>query len=158
MRIFITLACSGLLAVGSNTVLAQNTNPSPNPNASPKEVVTAFFELGFVQGKAGDAARKYISAAKYVQHNPQAADGREAFIKGFGAFIDGSGYRCELKRVLADGDLVVVHSHCKERPANPKERGSAVVDIFRVEQGLIVEHWDVEQAVPAKAKNRNTMF
>ncbi len=38
------------------------------------------------------------------------------------------------------------------------DRGSAVVDIFRVDKGLIVEHWDVEQAVPAQPKNRNTMF
>ncbi len=126
--------------------------------AGPKEVVTAFYDLAFVQGKAGDAARKFISADKYVQHNPQAPDGREAFIKGFAAFVDGSGYRCQLKRVVAEGDLVVTHGHCKEKPGSAKDRGSAVMDIFRVENGLIVEHWDVEQAVPAKAKNRNTMF
>jgi predicted SnoaL-like aldol condensation-catalyzing enzyme len=51
-----------------------------------------------------------------------------------------------------------VHNHCKENPADASDRGSAVMDIFRVNKGLIVEHWDVEQAVPAEPKNRNTMF
>jgi predicted SnoaL-like aldol condensation-catalyzing enzyme len=125
---------------------------------SPKGVVTAFYELAFVQGKATEAARQYISPDKYVQHNPQAPDGRDAFVKGFAAFVESSSYRCQLKRVVAEGDLVVTHGHCKEKPGNAKDRGVAVMDIFRVENGLIVEHWDVEQAVPAKAKNRNTMF
>ena len=51
--------------------------------------------------------------------------------------------------------MVVVHSHCKEKP---DDRGTAVVDIFRVEKGLIVEHWDVTQAIPESPKNANTMF
>ncbi|MEP7100780.1 MAG: nuclear transport factor 2 family protein [Burkholderiales bacterium] len=126
--------------------------------ATPKDVVTAFAELAFAQGQAVAAAKQYISPDKYVQHNPQAADGREAFIKGFGAYVESSGPRCAVKRVIAEGELVVLHSHCKEHPKNTKERGSSVVDIFRVENGLIVEHWDVEQAVPAKAANKNTMF
>jgi predicted SnoaL-like aldol condensation-catalyzing enzyme len=126
--------------------------------ATPKEIVTAFVDLAFVQGKAVEAAQRYIAADKYIQHNPQSPDGREAFIKGFAAFVEKSGLRCQIKRVIADGDLVAVHSHCKEKPASSKDRGSAVVDIFRVEGERIVEHWDVEQAVPAKSGNKNTMF
>lgn len=126
--------------------------------ATPKEIVSAFSDMAFVQGKAVAAARQYISADKYIQHNSQAPDGREAFIQGFATFIEKTGFRCTIKRVLADGDLVAVHSHCKQKPGNANERGSAVVDIFRVENELIVEHWDVEQAVPAKAANKNTMF
>jgi len=123
--------------------------------ATPKEVVTAFFELAFVQGRAGDAAQRYISPDQYIQHNPQTPDGRAAFIGGFGAFVEKSGLRCTIRRVMSEGDLVAVHSHCRQKP---KDRGSAVVDIFRVQGELIVEHWDVEQAVPAKSANRNTMF
>lgn len=125
---------------------------------SPKEVVTAFAELAFVQGHAVEAARRYLSPDKYVQHNPEAADGREAFIHGFAAFVEKTGYRCEIRRVIGEGDLVVVHSHCKSHPASAKDRGEAVVDIFRVDGGLIVEHWDVSQSVPARAANPNTMF
>lgn len=123
---------------------------------TPKEVVAAFFDLAFVQGRAVEAAERYISADKYIQHNPQAADGREAFVKGFGAYVQQSGLRCAVKRIVAEDDLVVVHSHCREKTA--KDRGSAVVDIFRVEGGKLVEHWDVEQAVPARSANKHTIF
>jgi predicted SnoaL-like aldol condensation-catalyzing enzyme len=125
---------------------------------TPKEVVTAFADLAFVQGHAVEAARRYISPDKYVQHNPEAADGREAFIHGFAAYVEKTGYRCAIRRVVGEGELVVVHSHCRSHPASAKDRGEAVVDIFRVEGGLIVEHWDVDQPVPARSANANTMF
>lgn len=125
---------------------------------TPKQIVTAFFDLAFVQRKPVEAAKKYISADQYIQHNPSGSDGRAAFIGGFAAYVEKTNFRCDIKRVIAEGNLVVVHNHCKENPADANDRGSAVMDIFRVEKGLIVEHWDVEQAVPAQAKNRNTMF
>jgi len=50
---------------------------------------------------------------------------------------------------------VVLHVH--SRPT-PQDRGSAIIDIFRVENGKIIEHWDVIQPVPEKAANSNTMF
>ena len=111
-----------------------------------------------MQRKPVEAAKKYISADQYIQHNPSGSDGRAAFIGGFAAYVEKTNFRCDIKRVIAEGNLVVVHNHCKENPADANDRGSAVMDIFRVEKGLIVEHWDVEQAVPAQAKNRNTMF
>jgi len=57
--------------------------------------------------------------------------------------------------VIADGDLVVLHVHSTQ---NTQDCGEAVVDIFRVEQGKIVEHWDAVQSVPAESANSNTMF
>ena len=57
--------------------------------------------------------------------------------------------------MLADGDLVALHAHSIREPG---ERGVAIVDIFRLENGKIVEHWDVIQPVPEKANNDNTMF
>ena len=63
----------------------------------------------------------------------------------------------EIKHALADGDLVALHIHNQR---SPELRGNAVVDLFRIENGKVVEHWDVVQAIPdpQKAKNSNTMF
>lgn len=57
-------------------------------------------------------------------------------------------------RVFAEGDFVVAHVHGVR---DPSQRGSAIVDIFRLEHGLIVEHWDVMQPIPEEAANPNGM-
>lgn len=64
--------------------------------------------------------------------------------------------RAEIKRVVAEGDLVMLHVHST---LNPQDKGEAVVDIFRFdENGKIVEHWDVIQAVPEKTASGRSMF
>jgi predicted SnoaL-like aldol condensation-catalyzing enzyme len=61
----------------------------------------------------------------------------------------------EFKRFIAEDDLVAVHTHMVPAPG---ARGTAVMDVFRLENGKIVEHWDVLQEVPEQAQNQNTMF
>lgn len=120
-----------------------------------KSVVRGWNDLAFVQHQPEAAVAKYLGSY-YRQHNSQAADGGEAFIafvhRFTGAFPN---FRLDVKRVVAEGDLVVMHSHLVREPG---ERGAAVVDIFRLEDGKIVEHWDVVQDVPEKAANNNSMF
>jgi predicted SnoaL-like aldol condensation-catalyzing enzyme len=58
-------------------------------------------------------------------------------------------------RVLVDGDLFAVHLHGQ---SGPGDRGAAAVDILRVENCKIVEHWDVTQPVPERSMNDNGMF
>ncbi len=57
-------------------------------------------------------------------------------------------------RVIAEDDLVLLHSHAVLEPGTRQ----MVVDIFRVRDGKIVEHWDVIQPVPEESGNDNTMF
>jgi predicted SnoaL-like aldol condensation-catalyzing enzyme len=119
-----------------------------------KETVIAFYDAA-INDKDFEAASAYLGD-QYIQHNPLAADGPEG-LKAFLEFAKGnmSTFEVEFKRVLADGDFVVVHAHAK---ASPDDRGSAVMDIFRLENGKVVEHWDVIQQIPETAQNDNTMF
>lgn len=90
------------------------------------------------------------------QHNPGAPDGAAAFV-GYvhqmrGRFPE---IHLDIKRTVAEGDLVVTHSHIH---LTPNDDGLAVADFWRVLDGRIVEHWDVIQQVPAESANTNTMF
>ncbi len=125
--------------------------------SSPKEVVTAFYEMAFVKGQTREAILKYISPTTYIQHNPMVPDGREAALAVLPDLVAKSGMRAEIKRVIAEGDLVVVHSRAAV-PGKPDAPVLAIMDIFRVQDGLIVEHWDVIQEVPKTSANGNTMF
>ncbi len=140
------------------TLVAGTVHADPQKTAANKKVVVDFYDLAFDQRKPTEAALKYISAKTYIQHNPNGKDGREVFLTGFAKFVEKGSLRCVRKRAVAENDLVVIHAHCIDNPADPKDRGHAYMDIFRVENGLIVEHWDVGQPVPEKSANNNTMF
>ena len=119
-----------------------------------KRIVLEFFDLAFVQGQAAEAAERYLGT-EYKQHNPHAPDGREAFVGLMAGLMEQqSPMTFDIRRVIAENDLVVVHYLLK---MSPDDLGQAVVDIFRVEDGRIVEHWDVLQPVPAESANTNGM-
>ena len=119
-----------------------------------KKTVLEFYEAG-LNKKDFEAASKFFRP-RYVQHNPTAPDGVEGF-KAFLGFLREKfpDSHSEIKRSFADGDYVILHVH---NVPNPGDRGSAIVDIFRLENGKIVEHWDVVQPIPEKTANTNTMF
>ncbi len=120
-----------------------------------KRIVLEFFDLAFVQRQPAQAAERYLGAT-YTQHNPTAPDGPEVLATLIPQFLDSAPEMSfDIKRVVAEEDLVVLHYHLK---MSPDDLGRAVVDIFRVESGKVVEHWDVLQPVPAEAANTNTMF
>jgi predicted SnoaL-like aldol condensation-catalyzing enzyme len=120
-----------------------------------KKIVREFYDLALNQKKPEEAVSKYIGKV-YRQHNPNAGDGPEEFINFVKGFVKQyPELHFDFKRFIAEGDLVVVHSHLK---LNPSDRGTAVMDIFRVDKGKAVEHWDVLQQIPEKSANKNTMF
>ena len=126
-----------------------------DPLEENKTIVRGWHELAIDQRKPEEAVAKYLGP-NYRQHNPGSGDGSEPFIaivKRFAQIFPE--LRMEPKRIIAEGDYVVLHSHLILKPG---DRGSAVVDIFRLENGKIVEHWDVVQAVPETSVNDNTMF
>lgn len=150
MKIASLIVLAGLL---SHSAIA--AEPAPSSLEQNKRIVREFFELAFNEHKPAEAVKKHMGPY-YTQHNPYAANGGEAFVKFFEErFKKAPKSRITIKRMIAEGDLVVVHLHGQD---DPKDRGRAVVDIMRVENGKIVEHWDVVQAVPEKAANENTMF
>ncbi|MGW0423892.1 nuclear transport factor 2 family protein [Streptomyces sp. NPDC003015] len=147
-------------SVNGNDMFSTVSRPQtgqPGPRwltASNKKLITKAFDRLIVD-KDLSALDTYWST-EYHQHNPTIADGLAGARDGLGAYFRAfPELAVSRKRVVAEGDLVAVHSHYVNAPG---ERGQAVVDLFRVRGGKIVEHWDVLQDVPATSANDNTMF
>jgi len=119
-----------------------------------KKAVTEFYDLAINQ-KNFEAAAKFLGP-RYTQHNPRAADGPEG-LRAFLAFLREKfpDYHSDIKRVFTDGDYVILHVHNIPVPGS---RGNAIIDIFKLENGKVVEHWDVRQEIPEQSANSNTMF
>jgi predicted SnoaL-like aldol condensation-catalyzing enzyme len=143
---------AGAISVAACVVLAGCGQASPLEANT--RIATEFYDAA-INRKDFAAASQYLGS-DYKQHNPTAADGAE----GLRAFIDFlkmrfPNQRGEIKRVIAQGDLVVLHVHSTRGDDTP---GRAIVDIFRIDNGKVVEHWDVIQDVPAQPANQNGMF
>ena len=146
-RIAMILAVALALAAPA----VQAAGPQEEAN---KKVVLDFYEKAINQKNFEAAAAHF--GPRYTQHNPNAADGPEA-LKAFLGFLREKfpASRSEVKRVFAEGDYVILHVHAVREPGT---RGAAIVDIFKLERGKIIEHWDVVQPVPDQALNANGMF
>ena len=119
-----------------------------------KAAVLAFYDAA-LNRLDYDAAAKYLGAL-YKQHNPTAADGPEG-LKGFIAYLKTT-YpmtHSEVTMAFADGDYVILRVHAVRTPGTA---GNAIVDIFKLQDGKVVEHWDSVQPIPDKSANSNTMF
>ena len=142
--------------------MADPRDTSNREQLSVREIAERFVELFHHQDNPVDAFNCWVHP-DYIQHNPNAPTGRDATLEVLAAAVaNNPELTHDVKRVIhseeKDGEgHVVVHHHFRRKLNEP---GWAVVDIMRIKDGYVVEHWDVMQPVPdpADAKNNNTMF
>ncbi|MEQ1770665.1 MAG: nuclear transport factor 2 family protein [Devosia sp.] len=119
-----------------------------------RALVTRFIEAVLV---GGDFAHldSFINATTYIQHNSQIADG----LSGLGAAVEAMGKQgikmaySQLHRTIAEGNFVLAQSEGTFGGTH-----TAFYDLFRIEAGRIVEHWDVLQTIPEQMPHGNGMF
>lgn len=157
-----TIALSLLMAITAATSpVAQASDSKPaaakaaGSAAANKALVLKAYQALFGDHDLGAVDRYW--AKDYIQHNPYMADGTEAvkqFVEKIG-LLKAPKFTVEFLRVAAEGDLVFVQTRQPKMGDNPE---MVIVDIFRVANGKIAEHWDVMQAVPADAVNKRPMY
>jgi predicted SnoaL-like aldol condensation-catalyzing enzyme len=123
---------------------------------SPKAVVLEFYKLALERFQPKDAFERY-AASDFVEHSADIAGGTR---QAASAFLEDlirkfPAPKWKVVRSAAEGPIVFLHVHVTPAPG---ERGAAIVEIFRVREGKIAEHWDVIQPVPQKPVNSNSMF
>jgi predicted SnoaL-like aldol condensation-catalyzing enzyme len=129
------------------------TSRTPQEQRNLDHVLGMFRDV--LQPLDADQVERYL-APDYIQHSPMAAPGRDslkAFLRMVRAASPNSSQK--LLRAFVDGDHVILHYHVKK---DPEDRGFVVMDIFRLTNGMVVEHWDCVQDVPAHSPNPISMF
>ena len=145
----VAMIAAFMLSLGNGAALAASAQEETK-----RAAVLALYEKG-INPEDADAALAYVGN-RYVQHNPNAPDGPDGFRKFIGFLREKfPNSHSEIKRSFVDGDFVILHVHSVREPGS---RGRAIVDIFKLENGKIVEHWDVVQDIPENPANNNTMF
>jgi predicted SnoaL-like aldol condensation-catalyzing enzyme len=136
-----------VICIGSGQAFA-----GPLEEANKKLVSNAMHEL-FVTRDAEKAMRLYYGKS-YLQHNPTMADGADDLPKVVASLP--ANFKYEPGIIAADGDMVMIHGRVTGWGPKPL----VVVDIFRVKNGKLVEHWDVmQEEVPAsQTKSGRPMF
>ena len=148
-----------LTPVVANTVSGRSQTDGPTAprdlakTEANRQLVTDFAEA-VLKGADYSVLTDYISTGTYHQHNPEAADGLAGFGAAAAAWAEQGKHLVykTIHKVVAEGDLVLVQSE--------GEFGVPVAywDLFRVEDGKIVEHWDVIAPIPAKLPHTNGLF
>jgi predicted SnoaL-like aldol condensation-catalyzing enzyme len=145
----VTVAAAIFILRSAPAIAADSTQMEAN-----KKTVAALYDAA-LNKKDFEEASKYLGP-RYTQHNPTAKDGPEG-LKGYIGFLRDKypDSKSEITRIFADGDYVIMHVHAVREPGT---RGLAIMDIFKLENGKVVEHWDVVQPIPETVQNDNGMF
>lgn len=146
----IVVAVAAMVLVLVVTKVTMRSDAQYQKSVPPKEVVSAFQDLAFAHAQPREAVLKYV-AKNVVDHDPEGGQGQNGMIVRLTKVVETTaGARSEVKSVISEGDLVSVHRRVIDGSNSP----AAVVDIYRVKDGHIIEHWDVMQAVPLAAASR----
>jgi predicted SnoaL-like aldol condensation-catalyzing enzyme len=121
-----------------------------DPAAVNRATMRAFVDTAYGQKQARKAFEAYV-APDLVQHNPNIADGREAAIAEIEGLLKRPGAQFDVKHIVVDGDMAAVHF----RGSLGAGMGAVVVELFRLKDGKIVEHWDAFQVMDPKVSARN---
>lgn len=152
-KILKSTALAAMISATPLSVLAETSERDLATEEANRALVVEFYDQFFNEH---NIAASDVIAEDYIQHNPNVPDGKAPLVSFFsGYFAENPESRARIVRSAADGDLVWLHVQSTN---GEEDLGEAVVDIFRVEDGMIVEHWDVIQTVPSEAANSNTMF
>lgn len=155
------IIASTLLILASVTASAQNADKLvidlqslQKPGWTEQELANAALITDFVQNLMNNHNFDYIleryNESSYVQHNrnlPDKITGLVGFLKEF--VEDYPDYTYDVKHIYVDGDHVIFHSHAtlkKDDRGNDK-KGMNIIDVWRLEDGRIVEHWDSIQGL-----------
>ena len=144
----------------SDTLFEVNKN---DPNRVRKENAVKFLSF-IASGKPKDGLKFFAPDCK--THNPYTAGGMDELTdamievqkQGSGGIVKGStaNFKLVVKHVIADGDLVAVHTQLAS--PNPSAGGLRQVHLFRFSDDKIVEYWDITQFVPEGAPNAAGAF
>ena len=159
-------ACTSGASDNETTAATTNTTPATTTEVNAAEANQRKLEenkklvTDFLQSLLGDkdttAIDKYI-ADNIIQHSPLLHDGKQGFKDDLLPYLRRPGLpktKVDIKHIAADGDKVWL----MVRDVAPNGKVFARIDIFKVENGKITEHWSVEQAEPKESSNKNTMF
>lgn len=122
-------------------------------SAKNKQIVTTAYQRIF--GDLDVSAVDEFMSKNFVQHNPTIADGPEG-VKRLLQMLVSQGtpkQKIEFKHVVAGGDIVILHS--RYEMAGKEWR---FIDIYRVENDKLAEHWDAMMQMPDTRANNNPMF
>jgi predicted SnoaL-like aldol condensation-catalyzing enzyme len=123
-------------------------------NKSHKESALGFLN-SVASGQVREAYELYVGPG-FKHHNPYFRGDAASLKEGMAQNARKNPNKVlEIQTAIEEGDRVAVFSRVRQEP---KDKGGAVVHIFRFNDGRIVEFWDIGQAVPEDTVNENGMF
>lgn len=151
-------AATGLAVLSTSCATPQSAAHNASveaPVMSTREVVLAFERMAFDERRPTEAMERY-AAPDFIDHDPNVRGDRASVIEHLNRLNWSTGApQRTIVHLVVEGDIAIVHHHLVRTPGDV---GIAAVDIFRVRNGQLVEHWDVLQPIPQDSINPRAMF